>query len=105
MSSFQLFALLNVNASVPAAQLLAAAKSARAPAYLSRDAGRYLCNYICWRGAETVATGGPRLAAFVHVPPLSRAPRRKGTRRRLDAADLVRAGEAILMAMIAAARR
>jgi pyroglutamyl-peptidase len=89
---------------MPAAQLLAAAKSARVPAYLSRDAGRYLCNYICWRGVETVGANGPRLAAFVHVPPLRRTSGRKGTRR-LDAADLARAGEAILMAVAAAARR
>ena len=90
---------------MPAALLLAAARGAGVPAYLSRDAGRYLCNYICWRGAEAVAAHGPRLAAFVHVPPLARTPRRKGTRRRLDAADLARAGEAILLAVAAAARR
>ena len=90
---------------MPAARLLAAARSAGVPVYLSRDAGRYLCNYICWRGAETVAAKGPRLAAFVHVPPLKRTPRRRGPRRRLDAADLARAGEAILMAFAAAARR
>ena len=90
---------------MPAARLLAAAKPARVPAYISRDAGRYLCNYICWRGAEAVAAGGPRLAAFVHVPPLVRTPRRSGRGRRLDAADLARAGEVILMALVAAARR
>jgi len=91
---------------MPAAWLLGAARSARVPAYLSRDAGRYLCNYICWRGAEAVAAkNGPRLAAFVHVPPLTRVPRRTGGRKRLDAADLARAGEAILVAFAAAARR
>jgi pyroglutamyl-peptidase len=89
----------------PAPQLLAAARAARVPAYISRDAGRYLCNYICWRGAEMSAPEGPRLAAFVHVPPLVRVPRRMGTRRRLTAADLARAGEAILAAIAAAARR
>ena len=91
-----------------AACLFAAARSARVPAYLSRDAGRYLCNYICWRGTEAAAAaGGPRLAAFVHVPPLPRVPRprRTGGRRRLTAADLARAGEAILLSMAAAARR
>jgi len=90
---------------MPAAPLLTAAKSARLPVYLSRDAGRYLCNYICWRGAEAVAAEGLRLAAFVHVPPLNRTPRRRGKSRRLNAADLARAGEAILMAVAAAARR
>jgi pyroglutamyl-peptidase len=87
---------------MPAAQLLAAARSARVPAYLSRDAGRYLCNYLCWHAAEAVARAeGPRLAAFVHVPPLP-LPRTPG---RLTTADLARAGEAILMAVAAAARR
>jgi pyroglutamyl-peptidase len=89
----------------PVVHLLAAARGARVPAQLSRDAGRYLCNYICWRGAEAVAAKGPRLAAFVHVPPLVRTPRRKGPHGRLDAADLARAGESILIAMAAAARR
>jgi pyroglutamyl-peptidase len=90
---------------MPAARLLAAARSARVPAYLSRDAGRYLCNYICWRGAEMAAAQGPRLAAFVHVPPLPRVPRRRGSRRRFNAGDLARAGEAVRMAIAAAARR
>ena len=89
----------------PVVHLLAAARGARVPAHLSRDAGRYLCNYICWRGAEAVAAKGPRLAAFVHVPPLVQTPRRKGPHGRLDAADLARAGESILFAMAAAARR
>jgi len=89
----------------PVVRLLAAARTARVPAYLSRDAGRYLCNYICWRGAEAVAPNGPRLAGFVHVPPLARTPRRKDPRRHLTAADLARAGEAILLAFAAAARR
>jgi pyroglutamyl-peptidase len=87
----------------PVMHLLAAVRGARVPAYLSRDAGRYLCNYICWRGAA--AANGPRLAAFVHVPPLARTHRRNGPHRRLNAADLARAGEAILTAMAAAARR
>ena len=52
---------------------LAAARAARVPAVLSRDAGRYLCNYLCWRAAEaTRRKGGPRLAAFVHVPKVAR---------------------------------
>lgn len=90
----------------PVVQLLAGARSARVPAYLSRDAGKYLCNYISWRGAEAAeAANGPRLAAFIHVPPLARVPRRKGCRRRLNAGDLARAGEAILTALATAVRR
>lgn len=90
----------------PVVQLLAGARSARVPAYLSRDAGKYLCNYISWRGAEAAAAAnGLRLAAFIHVPPLARVPRRKGCRRRLNAGDLARAGEAILTALATAVRR
>ena len=61
----------------PARRLLAAVRAARVPATLSRDAGRYLCNYLCWRATEAARkTGGPRLAAFVHVPPGQNARRR-----------------------------
>src|SRR4029077_19343260 len=35
-----------------ARHLLAAARSVKAPVTLSRDAGRYLCNYLCWRASE-----------------------------------------------------
>ncbi len=91
----------------PAMQLLNAARTARVPAMLSRDAGRYLCNYLCWRAAEAAAAkGGPRLAAFVHVPPIARTqrPRRPG-KPRLSHSDLARAGTGLLMALSAAARR
>ena len=50
----------------------------------SRDAGSYLCNYLSWRAIEAVDTDdGPRLAAFIHIPPLARggASRRKGCSR------------------------
>jgi pyroglutamyl-peptidase len=92
---------------VPARHLLAAARDACVRVKLSRDAGRYLCNYLCWNAADVVARAqGPRLAAFIHVPPVSRTPRR----RRADAAgftldELTRAGTRILIAMAAAARR
>lgn len=91
---------------MPPQALLQAARSARVSAALSRDSGRYLCNYACWRAAESVAeSGGPRLAAFVHVPPVSRMLRPRRARRKLTADDLARAGEAMLMALAAAARR
>jgi pyroglutamyl-peptidase len=90
----------------PHVRLLNAARVAGTPAQLSRDAGRYLCNYLCWQGASAVKDGGPRLAAFIHVPQLPRKPRRIGARpRQLTAADLARAGESILIALAAAARR
>ena len=91
----------------PARHLLKAAREARAPAALSRDAGRYLCNYLCWRATEAAARSqGLRLAAFVHVPLVRRSPRpRRPARPPLTLDDLVRAGESLLMALAAAARR
>jgi pyroglutamyl-peptidase len=91
----------------PASRLLAATRRARVPASLSRDAGRYLCNYLCWRAAAaTDHPGGPGLAAFIHVPLVRRAPVPCGRlkRRTQTQADLMRAGCAIMRA-IAAARR
>jgi pyroglutamyl-peptidase len=99
----------------PTRRLLAAAGSARVPATLSRDAGRYLCNYLCWRASEAAARAdGPRLAAFVHVPPVRRfarpeepALRFRGDQRRkaFTAADLLRAGEKLLVTLAAAVNR
>jgi pyroglutamyl-peptidase len=91
----------------PAMRLLAAAQTARVPVMLSRDAGRYLCNYLCWRAVEAVATnGGPRLAAFIHVPPVTRVSRPRRPRKpKLSQHDLERAGIGLVMAIFAAARR
>lgn len=95
----------------PAQHLLASARGAGVPVALSRDAGRYLCNYLCWHAADTVARDrgrnpGPRLATFIHVPLVHRRPRphRDGPRR-FTADDLARAGTRILMALAAAVRR
>jgi pyroglutamyl-peptidase len=87
----------------PAQRLVKAARSAGVKAALSRDAGRYLCNYLCWRAAEvTGRRHGPKVAAFVHVPKVRRA---GGTRSAPLTFDrLVRAGEAIVLAAIAGAR-
>ena len=99
----------------PAARLLAPwcrtlvrpIKAARVPAKLSRDAGRYVCNYLCWRTAEAAAQADGPLAAFVHIPQIRRSPRRFVDRRprQLTVDDLVRAGEALLVAAVAAARK
>lgn len=88
-----------------ARHLLAAARSARVPIVLSRDAGRYLCNYLCWRAAEATTQNAPRLAAFVHVPRVARTVRRPGKRKRLNLDDLSRAGSRFLVAMATAAVR
>jgi pyroglutamyl-peptidase len=89
----------------PMPRLLAAAQGAGAAAALSRDAGSYLCNYLCWRASERAATpGGPRLATFVHVPLVTpeRAPSPGRAPRTLG--DLIQAGEAIVQAATMAAR-
>jgi pyroglutamyl-peptidase len=91
----------------PTRYLLAAVRSSRVPAALSRDAGRYLCNYLCWRAAEAVGKpGGPRVAAFIHVPKIWRGsvPRARVKQARLSMADLARAGGALLRATASARR-
>ena len=91
---------------VPARRLLATARTAYVPAALSRDAGRYLCNYLCWRATEAAGKPrGPRLAAFVHVPNIARGAWRPGKRRKLTLDDLTRVGSALLVALTAAVRR
>ena len=79
----------------PARRLLAAARAAHVPAALSRDAGRYLCNYLCWRAAEAAhKPGGPRLAAFVHVPPVRRLPVPRSARKSADSRSTIWCGPA-----------
>jgi len=90
----------------PARPLLAALRGLRPRVTLSRDAGRYLCNYLCWRVAETASTStGLRLAAFIHVPPVRRGPRRKRDKAMASLNDLTVAGDRALVALVAAARR
>jgi pyroglutamyl-peptidase len=89
------------------AKLLRAAKGTGLDARASRDAGSYLCNYLSWRAIEAVnAENGPRLAAFVHIPPLARdgAVRRKGFPG-ITLEQLVDAGEAMLLEMVRLVRR
>ncbi|MDQ8732587.1 pyroglutamyl-peptidase I [Bradyrhizobium sp. LHD-71] len=73
----------------------------------SRDAGRYLCNYLCWRAIETAAASPrPPLTAFIHVPlvPRGTVSRRSGATSRVSFDQLVDAGEAILLEMMRSAR-
>jgi pyroglutamyl-peptidase len=86
----------------PAQRLLMAAQSTGLRAVLSRDAGRYLCNYLCWRAADAARNGGPRLVTFIHVPLVHGARLQRGNPRALTLADLMQAGEAILHTVIAA---
>ncbi|MGJ4949201.1 pyroglutamyl-peptidase I [Bradyrhizobium sp. HKCCYLS20291] len=87
-------------------RLLRAALATGIDARPSRDAGSYLCNYLSWRAIEATSTeGGPRLAAFIHVPRLPRAGTvlpRGSSRITLEA--LVDAGEAMLMELVKLAR-
>lgn len=90
------------------AKLLRAALGTGVDARASCDAGSYLCNYLSWRAIEATCSDiGPRLAAFVHVPPLARdsTQRRKGAARRVTMEELVDAGEAMLMEMVRLTRR
>jgi len=92
----------------PTQRLLGAVRATGLAAALSRDAGRYLCNYLCWHAAEAVGTtGGPRLAAFIHVPPVRRArvPHARLKSHHYSANDLRHAGTRLVMVIAAAAAR
>jgi pyroglutamyl-peptidase len=93
-----------VRGAAPFARLLGAVRSSAVPTRLSRDAGRYLCNYAYWRALEQARDGRP-LVQFIHIPRVLFGSRRRPGRRppRLDA--LVAAGERLLIALIAASRR
>jgi pyroglutamyl-peptidase len=94
----------------PFQKLVRSACASGVPARLSPSAGSYLCNYLYWRGIEAAMQSGTvKIAAFVHVPPVRRGARprigrRLPRRRSLTVADLVRAGEAMLLTLTAAAR-
>jgi pyroglutamyl-peptidase len=86
-------------------RVLGAVRASGFPARLSRDAGRYLCNYAYWRALEK-ARGTSALVQFVHIPQIRLTPRRRRSRRNaLALAPLVAAAEMLLVALIAASRR
>jgi len=81
----------------PTTALLRALERTGVPARLSRNAGDYLCNYTLWHATKAAAEPhGPKLAAFIHVPPIS---------ARMTQATLLAAGEAVLAATVTALRR
>jgi pyroglutamyl-peptidase len=85
------------------AKLLRAAVGTGVDARASRDAGSYLCNYLGWRAIEsTGSANGPALAAFVHIPPISRHARGQHSRlvHRITLDEMVDAGEAMLLELI-----
>jgi pyroglutamyl-peptidase len=73
-------------------------------ARLSRDAGRYLCNYVYWRALEQVRGTRP-LVQFVHIPPLTVKARLRRSKKPPTLAQLLKPAEALLIALIAASRR
>ena len=88
--------------------LLRAALATGIDARASRDAGRYLCNYLSWRAIEaTGRASGPRLAAFVHIPLLGRdgAAAAKPATMPMTLDRLVDAGEAMLLEMVKLTRQ
>jgi pyroglutamyl-peptidase len=88
------------------ASLLRAALTTGIDARLSHDAGRYLCNYLSWRAIEaTQKPGGPRLAAFVHVPLIARDGSARWGASGMTLEQLVDAGEAMLMEMVRLAKQ
>jgi pyroglutamyl-peptidase len=89
------------------AKLLRAAVTTGIDARASRDAGSYLCNYLSWRAIEaSKRDGGPRLAAFVHVPLFPRgASQRRNPAHRITFEEMVDAGEAMLVEMAKLARK
>jgi pyroglutamyl-peptidase len=89
----------------PVARLLGAARSSAVPARLSRDAGRYLCNYAYWRALQNSRSDRP-LVQFVHIPPIRLTPLpRRAKRRSPSLPRLVAAAEALLIELVAASRR
>jgi len=84
----------------PVMRMLGAARG-RFPSRLSRDAGRYLCNYVYWQALRCAQDGRPRVQ-FIHIPPVRIGPRRPHKQRPLSFAELVRAAEAILIVLKAA---
>jgi pyrrolidone-carboxylate peptidase len=77
----------------PAARLAQAARRAQVPGGNSRKGGSYHCYYHCWQATDIAR---PRLAAFVHIPPVVRKPLRKG-KRGLRTSILERAATAMLI--------
>ena len=113
---------------LPLARLVKAVRMAGVAAAPSRNAGTYLCNFLYWRALEAAGRAdGPSLVIFIHLPPvglkaLRKKPlkrcsrrlsnqlpgkpcdtRRTRERRAPRLGDLVRAGEAVVLAMVSLA--
>ncbi|MBX9710807.1 MAG: pyroglutamyl-peptidase I [Xanthobacteraceae bacterium] len=112
------------------AQLLRAARGTGIDARLSLSAGFYLCNYLSWRAIEATRRhdsdpkgrasakwepvfgenhaakkGGPRLAAFIHVPLVPRDAAHHRKQGAVTFEQMVDAGEAVMMRMVGTVRQ
>jgi len=90
----------------PFHRLMNATRASKVPVRLSRDAGRYLCNYIYWRALQQRASHGEPLVQFVHIPALARQAqrplRRNKKRHALTLSQVVSAAENLLIALASA---
>jgi pyroglutamyl-peptidase len=90
----------------PSRHLAEAARAAGVAAATSRDAGNYLCNYLCWRAGEAARQdGGPRIVTFVHVPPVTGAGKKSphSCKESFTMESLLNAGTEIVLAALASA--
>lgn len=87
----------------PCGLLALAVRAKGLPVRLSRNAGRYLCNFAYWRALETAT---PQVV-FVHVPklPQKARPLRRDVNPAMTAPDLLAAAEAVLCALVTAVRQ
>lgn len=89
----------------PSAALLSALQRSGVRAHLSRDAGRYLCNYTYWQALRHAEANRP-LVQFVHIPRVATGARRGASKRpRPSLARLTWACENLLIALVAASRQ
>jgi pyroglutamyl-peptidase len=68
---------------LPAALIVSRLRRRGLPAYISRDAGGYLCNAVLYRSLEIVRRSGPMTRnGFIHIPATLLNERRPGSRPR-----------------------
>lgn len=91
----------------PFHRLLGAARARNGSVRLSRDAGRYLCNYAYWCALQRAPRGWP-LVQFVHIPAIAqyaRPHRRNKKWRGLTLGQILTAAENLLIALASAPKR
>jgi pyroglutamyl-peptidase len=91
-----------LGARAPLQKLVAAVRTAGVAVRQSRDAGRYICNASLFTTLDAARrTGRPRQVAFIHIP----WPRGHGRPTRPTIEAIVRAGEAVLVALTTSSKR